>query len=43
METHLVVDVEYWLKLVFIVWFGTHNQYNKVDVKKVSYDKANKK
>jgi mRNA interferase HigB len=39
----LVVDVEYRLKLVFIVWFGTHNQYNKVDVKKVSYDKANKK
>lgn len=39
----LVVDIEYRLKIVFIVWFGTHFQYRKMDIKKISYDKANKK
>jgi mRNA interferase HigB len=37
----LIVDIEYRLKIVFIVWFGTHKQYNKLDAKKVIYDKAN--
>ena len=26
-----------------IVWFGTHKQYDKIDAKKVSYVKTNKK
>ena len=39
----LVVDIEYRLKIVFVVWFGTHSEYDKIDIKKVSYDKANKK
>lgn len=39
----LIVDIEYRLKIVFVVWFGTHPQYDKIDVKKVSYGKANKK
>jgi mRNA interferase HigB len=39
----LVVDIEYRLKIIFVVWFGTHKQYDKIDVKKISYDKANKK
>jgi mRNA interferase HigB len=39
----LIVDIEYRLKIVFIVWFGTHKQYDKIDAKKVSYVKANKK
>ena len=39
----LIVDIEFNLKIVFIVWFGTHEAYNKIDVKKISYDKANKK
>ncbi|HET6252803.1 MAG TPA: type II toxin-antitoxin system HigB family toxin [Puia sp.] len=39
----LIVDIEYRLKIVFIVWFGTHKQYDKIDVKKVSYVKTNKK
>jgi mRNA interferase HigB len=37
----LIVDIEYRLKIVFIVWFGSHKQYNKIDAKKISYDKAN--
>ena len=34
----LVVDIEYQLKIVFVVWFGTHNEYDNVDVNKVSYE-----
>lgn len=37
----LVVDIEYRLKIVFVVWFGTHKQYDSVDAKKISYVKAN--
>jgi len=39
----LIVDIEYRLKIVFVVWFGTHKQYDKIDAKKVSYVKTNKK
>lgn len=39
----LIVDIEYRLKIVFIVWFGSHKQYDKIDAKKVSYGKTNKK
>lgn len=39
----LIVDIEYRLKIVFVVWFGTHKQYDKIDAKKVSYAKTNKK
>lgn len=39
----LIVDVEYRLKIVFVIWFGTHKQYDKIDAKKVSYVKAYKK
>jgi mRNA interferase HigB len=39
----LIVDIEYRLKIVFVVWFGTHKQYDNIDVKKVSYVKADKK
>lgn len=39
----LIVDIEYRLKIVFIVWFGTHKQYDKIDARKISYAKTNKK
>jgi len=39
----LIVDIEYRLKIVFIVWFGTHKQYDKIDARKISYVKTNKK
>lgn len=40
----LVVDIEYKLKILFIVWIGTHKEYDKIDVKTVNYEnKANKK
>src|SRR5271157_4621084 len=39
----LIVDIEFRLKIVFIVWFGTHKQYDNIDTKKVKYVKTNKK
>lgn len=37
-DYRLVVDIEYRLKIIFIVWVGTHSQYDKIDVKTISYD-----
>ena len=37
-EYRLIVDIEYKLKLVFIVWFGTHKEYEKIDAKEVNYE-----
>ncbi len=39
----LVVDIEYRLKIVFIVWFGSHKEYDIINVKEISYVKAHKK
>lgn len=39
----LIVDVEFKLKLVFIVWFGPHEDYDKIDARKISYDRAYQK
>jgi mRNA interferase HigB len=39
----LIVDIEFRLKIVFIVWFGTHSEYDLIDSKTVSYVKTNKK
>jgi len=37
-DFRLIVDIEYKLKIVFIVWFGSHSEYNKIDAKTVSYE-----
>jgi mRNA interferase HigB len=37
-DYRLIVDVEYKLKIIFIVWFGTHKEYDKIDAKKVRYE-----
>jgi mRNA interferase HigB len=39
----LIVDIEYRLKIVFVVWFGSHKEYDKIDAKKISYVKTDKK
>lgn len=36
----LVADVEYSKKFVFIVWIGTHADYDKIDVKTIRYGKG---
>ena len=38
-DYRLIVDIEYKLKIVFVVWFGTHVEYDKIDVITVSYEK----
>lgn len=37
-DFRLIVDIEYKLGLVFIVWFGTHHEYDHIDVKNVKYE-----
>jgi mRNA interferase HigB len=37
-DYRLIVDIEYKLKVVFIVWFGTHTEYDEIDAKTVSYE-----
>ncbi len=37
-DYRLIVDIEYKLKVVFVVWFGTHVEYDKIDAKTVSYE-----
>jgi mRNA-degrading endonuclease HigB of HigAB toxin-antitoxin module len=36
----LIVDIEYRLQIMFIVWFGTHKQYDKINATEISYDEA---
>ena len=36
----LIVDIEYRLQLIFVVWVGTHKAYDLIDVRKVKYVKA---
>ena len=42
-DYRLIVDIEYRLKIVFIVRFGTHKEHDKINAKKIGYVKANKK
>lgn len=39
----LLVDIEYRLKIIFVVWFGTHAEYDLIDSKTISYVKTDKK
>ena len=34
----LVVDIEYKIKIVFIVWIGAHKEYDKLNVKEIKYE-----
>ena len=36
----LIVDIEYLLQIIFIVWMGTHAEYDKIDAKSIVYDKT---
>ncbi len=38
----LIVDVEFRLKIIFIVWFGSHEDYDLITAKTISYVKADK-
>ena len=36
-----VVDIEYKIGIIFIVWIGTHKEYDKLNVKEIKYVKTN--
>jgi len=40
-EFRLVVDIEYRLRTVFIIWFGTHREYQKLNIKELTYGNKN--
>lgn len=37
-DYRLIVDIEYKLKIVYVVWFGTHKEYDKIEVKTIKYE-----
>ena len=37
-DFRLIVDIEYKLKIVFVVWSGTHEEYDKIDAKTIQYE-----
>ena len=37
----LIVDIEYRLQIIFIVWIGTHKEYDSINAKTVIYVKTN--
>jgi mRNA interferase HigB len=38
-EFRLVVAVQYRFGVVFVLWVGTHREYDRIDVTKVKFDK----
>ena len=38
----LIVDIEFRLQIIFVVWFGNHKEYDAIDVKTISYVKTDK-
>jgi len=40
-DYRLIADIEFKLKIVFIVWIGTHANYDKIKVAEVKYVKNN--
>jgi mRNA interferase HigB len=37
-DYRLIVDIEYKLKIIFVVWFGTHKEYDKINAKEIGYE-----
>lgn len=42
-DYRLVVDIEYKIQQIFIVWIGTHPEYDKINVEKIKYKKKERK
>jgi mRNA interferase HigB len=36
-EFRLIVDILYRVGIVYIIWFGTHAEYNRINAKTISY------
>lgn len=35
---HLIADIEFKLKIIFIVWIGTYASYDKINVEEIRYE-----
>ncbi len=35
----LIVDFDYEFQLIFIIWFGTHKEYDRINVRTIDYTK----
>jgi mRNA interferase HigB len=40
-EYRLAVGIEYRIGIVFIIWVGTHKEYDKINIKEIKYVKTN--
>lgn len=38
-DFRLVTEIDYELKFIFILWVGTHKDYDKIDTKNIKYEK----
>lgn len=37
-DFRLVTEIDYEMKFIFILWIGTHNEYDKIDAKTITYE-----
>ncbi len=40
-DFRLIVDIEYKFSLVFVIWIGTHKDYDNINAKTIEYVKNN--
>ncbi len=38
-DFRLVVKINFYTKQIFVIWFGTHKEYDKIDVATIKYKK----
>jgi mRNA interferase HigB len=36
-QFRLVVDINYRFGVIYVIWFGSHAEYDKIDVRKIRY------
>ncbi|MCU0444784.1 MAG: type II toxin-antitoxin system HigB family toxin [Microscillaceae bacterium] len=37
-DYRLITEINYKFKIVFVIWIGTHHDYNKIDAKTIEYE-----
>ncbi len=37
-DYRLVAEIDYEFQIIFIIWIGTHKEYDKIDVKTIEYN-----